>query len=121
MSNVITELEQEQMRTNIPEFGAGDTVIVYTKVVEGNRERVQPFEGVVLGRRNCGVHSSVTVRKVSYGEPVERVFPLHSPLIERIEVKKRGRIRRAKLYYLRGRSGKAARIPERRTPAKKQS
>jgi large subunit ribosomal protein L19 len=115
MANVIDELEQEQMRTDLPDIGPGDTVQVHNRVVEGSRERIQVFEGVVLGRRDRGVRSTITVRKTSYGEPVERVFPLHSPRIEKIEVKRRGRIRRAKLYYLREREGKAARIPEKRT------
>jgi large subunit ribosomal protein L19 len=118
MSDIIQELEREQMRTDIPEFGPGDTVRVHTRVVEGNRERVQPFEGVVLAHRKRGLHSAITVRKVSYGEPVERVFPLHSPRLEKLEVLRRGRVRRAKLYYLREREGKAARIPEKHTTKK---
>ncbi len=96
----------------IPEFGPGDTVKISVKVVEGSRERVQAFEGVCIGRSNRGVNSSFTVRKISYGEGVERVFPLYSPKIQAIEVVRRGAVRRAKLYYLRGRTGKAARIAE---------
>jgi large subunit ribosomal protein L19 len=98
----------------VPEFRPGDTLKVNVKVIEGNRERVQAFEGVCIARRNRGVNSAFTVRKISYGEGVERVFPLYSPRIEGIEVVRRGRVRRAKLYYLRGRTGKRARIAERR-------
>ena len=112
MSNIIQELEAEQLRKDVPDFGPGDTVAVQVKVVEGNRKRLQTFEGVVIGRRNRGLNSSFTVRKVSYGEGVERVFQLHSPMIASIKVKRRGDVRRAKLYYLRGRTGKAARIKE---------
>jgi len=112
MSNIIQELEQEQMGREIPEFGAGDTVVVNVKVVEGNRERIQAFEGVVIARRNRGLHSAFTVRKVSHGEGVERVFQTYSPTIDSIKVKRRGDVRRAKLYYLRERSGKSARIKE---------
>ena len=115
--NVLQELEQEQIaaRTKerpIPEFAPGDTVRVNVKVVEGSRERVQAFEGVCIARRNRGINSSFTVRKISYGEGVERVFPLYSPRIDSIDVVRRGRVRRAKLYYLRGRTGKRARIAE---------
>jgi tRNA (guanine37-N1)-methyltransferase len=117
--NVIQQLEQEQItqlveRRPIPEFGPGDTVRVSVKVVEGTRERVQAFEGVCIARRNRGINSAFTVRKISYGEGVERIFPLYSPQIAEIAVVRRGRVRRAKLYYLRGRTGKAARIVERR-------
>lgn len=112
MSNLIQELEKRQLRKDVPEFGPGDTVAVQVQVVEGNRKRLQTFEGVVIARRNRGLNSSFTVRKVSYGEGVERVFQLHSPLIAKIKVKRRGDVRRAKLYYLRGRTGKAARIKE---------
>jgi large subunit ribosomal protein L19 len=98
----------------VPTFGPGDTLRVHVKVVEGSRERVQVFEGVCIARRNRSLNSSFTVRKISYGEGVERVFPLHSPRIARIEVVKRGAVRRAKLYYLRGRRGKSARIREKR-------
>lgn len=123
--NVIQQLEQEQVtqltsERPVPEFGPGDTVRVNVKVVEGTRERIQAFEGVCIGRKNRGINSAFTVRKISYGEGVERIFPLYSPQIAGIEVMRRGRVRRAKLYYLRGRTGKAARIAERRDdrPAK---
>jgi large subunit ribosomal protein L19 len=114
----ILELEQEQVAkltaaTPVPEFAPGDTLRVNVKVVEGTRERVQAFEGVCIGRKNAGLHSSFTVRKISYGEGVERVFPLYSPRIASIEVVRHGDVRRAKLYYLRGRRGKSARIAER--------
>ena len=112
MSNIIEQLEQEQMRKDIPEFAPGDTVTVQVKVKEGNRERLQAFEGVVIAKRNRGLNSAFTVRKISHGEGVERVFPLHSTNIESITVVRRGRVRRAKLYYLRSRRGKSARIAE---------
>lgn len=112
--NIIDALEQEQLRSDIPDFRAGDTVKVYVKVVEGTRERVQLFEGVVIARSGSGVRETFTVRRVSYGIGVERTFPLHSPRLEKIEVARRGIVRRAKLYYLRNLTGKAARIRERR-------
>ena len=117
--NVLQELEQEQVaaRTEerpIPDFAPGDTVRINVKVVEGSRERVQAFEGVCIARKNRGINSSFTVRKISYGEGVERIFPLYSPQIASIELVRRGRVRRAKLYYLRGRTGKRARIQEKR-------
>jgi large subunit ribosomal protein L19 len=117
--NLIHELEREQIAQltdgrPIPEFQPGDTLKVNVKVVEGSRERVQTFEGVCIARKNRGINSAFTVRKISYGEGVERIFPLYSPQIASIEVVRRGRVRRAKLYYLRGRTGKAARIAERR-------
>ncbi|RUM52193.1 MAG: 50S ribosomal protein L19 [Methylococcus sp.] len=112
MSNIIQELEKRQTKTDIPEFGPGDTVVVQIKVKEGTRERLQAFEGVVIGKRNRGLNSSFTVRKISHGEGVERVFQTHSPMVQEIKVKRRGAVRRAKLYYLRERSGKAARIKE---------
>ena len=112
MSQVIEELEREQLRTDIPEFAPGDTVVVQVKVTEGGRERLQAFEGVVIARRNRGVGSSFTVRKVSHGEGVERVFATNSPQIGSVTVKRRGDVNRAKLYYLRDRSGKSARIKE---------
>ncbi|APC08089.1 50S ribosomal protein L19 [Neomoorella thermoacetica] len=112
--NIIETLEKEQLRTDIPDFRPGDTVRVHVKVVEGNRERVQIFEGVVIGRRGRGINETFTVRRVSYGVAVERIFPLHSPRLERIEVVRHGKVRRAKLYYLRERVGKAARIKEER-------
>jgi large subunit ribosomal protein L19 len=116
--NVLQTLEQEQVKKlvegrAVPDFRAGDTVRVGIKVVEGERERVQTFEGVCIGRKNSGVNSNFTLRKISYGEGVERVFPLYSPRITAIEVVRRGKVRRAKLYYLRGLTGKAARITER--------
>jgi large subunit ribosomal protein L19 len=112
MSNIIEQLEQEQMKQDIPDFSAGDTVVVQVKVKEGNRERLQAFEGVVIARRNRGLNSAFTVRKISHGEGVERVFQTHSPSIASIAVKRKGDVRRAKLYYLRERSGKSARIKE---------
>ncbi len=119
--NLLQQFERDQLqqllaRRPVPDFRPGDTVRVHQRVIEGNRERVQVFEGVVIARRNRGINSSFTVRKISYGEGVERVFPLYSPRIEKIEVVRRGRVRRAKLYYLRERRGKAARIAERMTP-----
>ncbi len=115
--NVISELENQEVEKlaaagNIPVFAPGDTLKVNVKVVEGTRERVQAFEGVCIGRKNAGLNSAFTVRKLSYGEGVERVFPLYSPSIDSIEVVRRGDVRRAKLYYLRGRTGKSARIAE---------
>ncbi len=112
MSKLIEAIEQEQMDKEIPEFAPGDTVVVQVKVKEGNRERLQAFEGVVIAKRNRGLNSSFTVRKISHGEGVERVFQTFSPTVAAIEVKRRGDVRRAKLYYLRGRTGKAARIKE---------
>ena len=112
MSKVIESIEQEQMAKEIPGFAPGDTVVVQVKVKEGNRERLQAFEGVVIAKRNRGLNSSFTVRKISHGEGVERVFQTYSPLVSEIQVKRRGDVRRAKLYYLRGRTGKAARIKE---------
>ena len=112
MSNIIQELEAEQMSREIPEFGPGDTVTVQVKVTEGNRERLQAFEGVVIAKRNRGLDSAFTVRKISHGEGVERVFQTYSPSVAEIQVKRRGDVRRSKLYYLRGRTGKAARIKE---------
>jgi large subunit ribosomal protein L19 len=116
--NLIEQLEKEQVAKlsagkDIPEFGPGDTVIVNVKVVEGERSRVQAYEGVCIGRAGQGLNENFTVRKISYGEGVERVFPLHSPMIDSIKVVRRGKVRRAKLYYLRGRRGKSARISER--------
>lgn len=111
MTNIIDEINAEQMR-EVPEFGPGDTVVVQVKIKEGNRERTQAYEGVVIAKRNRGLHSAFTVRKISYGEGVERVFQTHSKLIESITVKRRGAVRRSKLYYLRERTGRAARIKE---------
>ena len=112
MTNIIQELEQAQLKNDLPEFGPGDTVRVQVRVKEGDRERLQAFEGVVIAKRNRGLNSSFTVRKISYGEGVERVFQTHSPLVASIEVKRRGDVRRAKLYYLRSRTGKSARIKQ---------
>lgn len=112
--NIISVLEQEQLRNDIPAFRPGDTVKVHVKVVEGNRERVQVFEGVVIARHNGGVRETFTVRRISYGVGVERTFLVHSPRLAKIEVVRHGIVRRAKLHYLRGLTGKAARIRERR-------
>jgi large subunit ribosomal protein L19 len=111
--NLIDLIEQEQIKKDLPNFSPGDTVRVHLKVVEGERERIQVYEGVVIARANGGLKETFTVRKVSGGIGVERIFPLHSPMIAKIEVVRRGRVRRAKLFYLRKRSGKAARIAER--------
>ena len=111
-NEVIQALETEQMGKDVPEFAPGDTVTVQVKVVEGNRERLQAFEGVVIGKRNRGLNSAFTVRKISHGVGVERTFQTYSPLVDSIEVKRRGDVRQAKLYYLRERSGKSARIKE---------
>ena len=110
--NIIDQLEAEQLKSDIPEFAPGDTVVVDVKVKEGERERLQAFEGVVIAVRSRGLNSAFTVRKLSHGEGVERVFQTHSPMVAGIKVKRRGDVRRAKLYYLRGRTGKAARIKE---------
>lgn len=112
MSNIISELEAAQIKTDIPVFSPGDTVVVQVKVIEGTRERLQAFEGIVIAKRNRGLNSAFTVRKISSGEGVERVFQTHSPMIAEIQVKRRGDVRRAKLYYLRDLKGKAARIKE---------
>jgi large subunit ribosomal protein L19 len=117
MMNILDQIGKKQMdaslaERSIPEFGPGDTLKISAKVVEGTRERIQAFEGVCISRKSSGINSSFTVRKISYGEGVERVFPLYSPRIQSIEVIRRGAVRRAKLYYLRGRTGKAARIAE---------
>lgn len=112
MSKVIDEINAEQMTRDVPSFSSGDTIVVQVRVKEGERERLQAFEGIVIAKRNRGLHSAFTVRKVSHGEGVERVFQTYSPLVASIEVKRRGDVRRAKLYYLRGLSGRAARIKE---------
>ena len=112
MTNIIDEINNEQMDRDIPVFAPGDTVVVSVKVKEGNRERLQAFEGVVIAKRNRGLNSAFTVRKISHGTGVERVFQTYSPLIDSIKVKRSGDVRRAKLYYLRGREGKSARIRE---------
>jgi large subunit ribosomal protein L19 len=120
--NLIKQLEQEQMakltaKKQVPDFQPGDTVLVNVKVVEGERSRIQAYEGVCIGRAGAGLNENFTVRKISYGEGVERVFPLYSPMIDSIKVVRRGKVRRAKLYYLRGRRGKSARITERQARA----
>lgn len=112
MSEIIRSIEKAQLRTDLPEFGIGDTVRVFVKVVEGSRERLQAFEGTVMAKRNGGIRETFTVRRVSYGIGVERTFPLHSPRVDHIEVIRRGKVRRAKLYYLRSLQGKAAKIKE---------
>ena len=112
--NIIETLEREQLRSDIPQFGPGDTVRVHAKIVEGTRERIQIFEGVVIGRQGTGVREMFTVRRISYGIGVERMFPVHSPRVDKIEVIRRGAVRRAKLYYLRKLTGKAARIKEKK-------
>lgn len=112
MHHLIQEITKEQLRTDLPDFRPGDTVRVHVKVVEGNRERIQVFEGVVIKRRGAGISETFTVRKVSYGVGVERTFPVHTPKIAKLEIVRRGKVRRAKLYYLRELRGKAARIKE---------
>ena len=112
MSKLIDEINNEQLNKDIPEFGPGDTVVVQVKIKEGSRERLQAYEGVVIAKRNRGLHSAFTVRKISYGEGVERVFQTHSKMIDSVTVKRRGAVRRAKLYYLRELTGRAARIKE---------
>ena len=114
MNPLIESITNEQLRTDLPDFSAGDTVRVHARIVEGNRERIQIFEGVVIKRRGAGVSATYTVRKISNGVGVERTFPVHSPRVAEIEVTRHGRVRRAKLYYLRSRHGRAARITERR-------
>src|SRR3982751_4450385 len=117
MSKVLNELDNASKRDDIPDFRAGDTVKVHVKVIEGNRSRVQVFQGVVIRRQGGGLHETFTVRKVSFGVGVERTFPLHTPIIDRVEVVTRGDVRRAKLYYLRNLRGKAAKIKEKRDAA----
>jgi len=112
MMNLVREITQEQLRQDLPTFRPGDTLRVHVKVVEGSRERIQVFEGVVIKRRGGGISETFTVRKISYGVGVERTFPVHSPRVDKIEVARRGKVRRAKLYYLRALRGKAARIRE---------
>ena len=112
MHKFIEQIEQQQMRTDLPEFSTGDTIVVQVRVKEGNRQRLQAFEGVVIAKRNRGMNSAFTVRKMTGGEGVERVFQTHSQLIDSIKVKRRGDVRSAKLYYMRGRTGKSARIKE---------
>jgi len=112
MSNIIDKIEQEQLKSDVPDFGSGDTVVVNVKIKEGDRERIQAYEGIVIAKRNRGLHSAFTVRKISHGEGVERVFQTHSNAIDSVKVKRRGDVRQAKLYYLRELTGKAARIKE---------
>ena len=112
MANIIDAIERESMRTDLPAFDIGDTVKVWVKVVEGSRERLQGYEGIVIAKRNGGLRETFTVRRVSYGIGVERVFPLHSPRIDHIDIVRKGDVRRAKLYYLRDRSGKSAKIKD---------
>ena len=112
MANLIDLIEKEGMRTDLPDFRVGDSVKVYVKVVEGNKERLQAFDGIVIARRNGSIRETFTVRKISYGVGVERTFPLHSPKIDHIEIVRKGKVRRAKLYYLRGRTGKAAKVKQ---------
>ena len=118
MSKIINMIDAEQMKKDIPDFNPGDTVVVMVKVKEGDRERIQAFEGVVIAKRNRGLNSAFTVRKISQGEGVERVFQTHSPIISEIKVKRHGHVRKAKLYYLRERSGRSARIREKLQPRK---
>ncbi|HET6962823.1 MAG TPA: 50S ribosomal protein L19 [Terriglobia bacterium] len=113
--NALSAVEKSELKSDIPSFLVGDTVKVHVKIKEGDKERIQIFEGVVIARRNGDLRSSFTVRKISFGQGVERIFPLHSPIIDKIEVSKRGKVRRAKLYYLRGLKGKAAKIKEVKT------
>ena len=113
MSEIIRSIEAKQLRSDLPAFGIGDTIRVWVKVVEGNRERLQAFEGTVIAKRNGGIRETFTVRRVSYGIGVERTFPLHSPRVDHVEVIRKGKVRRAKLYYLRDRVGKAAKVKER--------
>ena len=112
MNDIISSIEQEQLRNDLPQFNVGDTVKVYVKVKENNRERVQMFEGTVIKRQNGGIRETFTVRRLAYNTGVERTFPVNSPIIEKIEVTRRGKVRRAKLYYLRDRVGKAAKVKE---------
>ncbi len=113
--NALSAVEKNELKSDLPSFLVGDTVKVHVKIKEGDKERIQIFEGVVIARRNGDLRSSFTVRKISFGQGVERIFPLHSPIIDKIEVSKKGKVRRAKLYYLRGLKGKAAKIKEVKT------
>ncbi len=119
MSNIIDQINAEQMTRELPDFGPGDTILVSVKVKEGTRERLQAYEGVCIAKRNRGLNSSFTVRKLSHGEGVERVFQTYSPIVAKVEIKRRGDVRRAKLYYLRGLEGRAARIKEKLVSKKK--
>ena len=119
--NEIEAIEQEYLKKDIPDFNVGDTVRVHVRIKEGGKERIQVFEGTVIARKHSGINETFTVRKVSYGIGVERVFPIHSPMIKKIEVKRRGKVRRAKLYYLRKRVGKAQIVKEKKVPKEKQN
>jgi len=112
--NIMDKVNKEQCKANVTEFNVGDTVTVYTKIVEGEAERIQLFSGVVIARKHGGIQETFTVRRISFGQGVERVFPLHSPRIDRIEITRHGHVRRSKLYFLRGKIGKGARVKERR-------
>ena len=113
MNSIISALEKEQLRSDLPQLNIGDTVKVYLKVKEGNRERLQMFEGIIIRKKNGGIRETFTVRRVSYGVGVEKTFPVHSPIIDKVEISRKGKVRRAKLYYLRDRVGKAAKVKER--------
>ena len=113
-SSILRELTSDQLKTDLPEFGAGDTVRIHVRVIEGDKERTQIFEGTVIQRRGSGIQETFTVRKISQGIAIERIFPVHSPRISKIELMREGRVRRARLFYLRGRKGRAARIPQKR-------
>ena len=114
-TSILRELTSDQLKTDIPEFGAGDIVRIHVRVIEGDKERTQVFEGTVIQRKGSGIQETFTVRKISQGIAIERIFPLHSPRIAKIERMREGRVRRARLFYLRGRKGRAARIPQKRT------
>lgn len=116
-TDLIKKLESQNLKTNIPDFRIGDDLKVYYKIIEGDKERVQPFEGTVIAKKGSGLSKTITMRKISFGEGVERIFPIHSPRIERIEIVRRGDVRKAKLYYLRGKVGKKAKIKEKRVLA----
>ena len=110
--NIINKIEQEQLKADVTPFNVGDTIKVHTRVIEGGKERIQIFQGIVIAKRGSGINEAFTVRKISYGEGVERVFPVNSPFVEKVEVIRKGKVRRAKLFYLRGRTGKAAKVKE---------
>ena len=114
MANIMDKVNSEQCKENVPEFNIGDTVKVHTKIVEGNTERIQIFKGIVIARKGSGIQETFTVRRVAFGNGMERVFPIHSPRVAKIEVERKGKVRRSKLYYLRDRVGKAARVKEKR-------
>lgn len=112
MNSIIDQINQENLKAEVPQFNVGDTVKVYVKVIEGTKERLQAFEGIVIAKRHGGISETFTVRRLSFGIGVERTFPIHSPKVDRIEIVRKGKVRRAKLYYLRGRTGKAAKVKE---------